>query len=107
MYLLKKTSFIVLNLFYFILRSNVQPGSLLGCLHPLNKKWVRCYVISILHQEANVALCDTGEITKTKVFKDIPDRFKNIPAITFEAEVLCICSLSKLHHLMEVDIINN
>jgi len=98
-------SFIVLNLFYLILRSIIQPGSLLGCLHPLNKKWMRCYVISILHNEANVALCDTGEITKAKVLKNIPDRFKNIPAITFEVEVLCICPLNKLHHLMEVELI--
>lgn len=64
---------------------------------------MRCYVISVLHCEANVAFCDTGEVTKTKILKDIPDKYKNIPAITFEADVKCICPLDKLRHLMEVD----
>lgn len=64
---------------------------------------MRCYVISVLHNEVNVAFCDTGEVTKTKILKDIPNRYKNIPAITFEADIMCICPLDKLRHLMEVD----
>lgn len=63
---------------------------------------MRCYVISIVHQQACVALCDTGEITKTKHLKEIPNEYKNIPAITFEADVKCICPQGKLRHLMEV-----
>lgn len=66
---------------------------------------MRCYVLSILHQQANVALCDTGEITMTKNLKHIPDRYKSIPVITFEAEVIYICPHGQLRHLMEVDVI--
>ncbi|XP_060870995.1 uncharacterized protein LOC132945306 isoform X4 [Metopolophium dirhodum] len=80
---------------------NVQPGSLLACLHPQNKTWMRCYVVSILHHQANVAFCETGELTKTKKLKDIPEKYKHIPVITFEAEVKCICPYGKLQHLME------
>lgn len=68
---------------------------------------MRCYVVSILHQQADIAFCDTGEISKTKSLKHIPDRFKNIPVLTFEADVICICPHGKLRHLMEVDLINN
>ncbi|XP_050056969.1 uncharacterized protein LOC114132611 isoform X5 [Aphis gossypii] len=81
--------------------ANVQPGSLLACLHPQNKTWMRCYVISILHNQANVAFCETGEMTKTKKLKDIPEKYKHIPVITFEAEVKCICPYGILKHLME------
>lgn len=66
---------------------------------------MRCYVVSILHQEVYVALCDTGEMTKTKNLKDIPNRYKSIPIITFEAEVPCVCPYGKLQHLKEVDLI--
>ncbi|XP_022162071.1 uncharacterized protein LOC111027893 isoform X3 [Myzus persicae] len=81
--------------------SNIQPGSLLACLHPQNKTWMRCYVVSILHHQANVVFCETGELTKTKKLKDIPEKYKHIPVITFEAEVKCICPYGKLKHLME------
>lgn len=81
----------------------MQSGSLLTCLHPYKKKWMRCYVISVLYNEVNVAFCDTGEVAKTKILKDIPDGYKSIPAITFEADILCICPLDKLRHLIEVD----
>ncbi|XP_026816248.1 uncharacterized protein LOC113555865 isoform X3 [Rhopalosiphum maidis] len=81
--------------------SNVQPGSLLACLHPQNKTWMRCYVVSILHHQANVVFCETGEMTKTKKLKNIPEKYKRIPVITFEAEVKCICPYGKLQHLME------
>ncbi|KAL4112570.1 hypothetical protein QTP88_016325 [Uroleucon formosanum] len=81
--------------------SNIQPGSLLACLHPQSKTWMRCYVVSILHQQANVAFCETGELTKTKKLKDIPEKYKHIPVITFEAEVKCICPYGNLQHLME------
>jgi len=64
---------------------------------------MRCYVVSIIHQRANVAFCETGELTKTKKLKDIPEKFKHIPVITFEAEVKCICPYGKLQHLMEVN----
>jgi len=64
---------------------------------------MRCYVVSILHQQANVAFCETGELTKTKKLKDIPEKYKHIPVITFEAEVKCICPYGKLQHLMEVN----
>lgn len=66
---------------------------------------MRCYVVSILHNQANVAFCETGEMTKTKKLKDIPEKFKHIPVITFEAEVKCICPYGILQHLMEVNII--
>lgn len=63
---------------------------------------MRCYVLSILHNEANVAFCDTGEIAKAKKLKDISDCYKIIPAITFEAEIQCLYPYGKLKHLMEV-----
>lgn len=66
---------------------------------------MRCYVVSILHNQANVAFCETGEMTKTKKLKDIPEKYKHIPVITFEAEVKCICPYGKLQHLMKVNII--
>lgn len=81
----------------------MQPGLLLGCLNPQNKKWTRCYVISNMNNTANVALCDTGEITKTKTLRNIPDRYKCIPVLTFEAEVTSIFLHGKLRQLMEVD----
>lgn len=81
----------------------MQPGLLVGCLHPQKKKWMRCYILSIMNNQANVALCDTGEITKTKKLKNIPDKYKCIPVITFEAEVKYIFLHGKLQHLMEVD----
>lgn len=62
-------------------------------------------MVSILHQEANVALCDTGEIIKTKQLKAIPDKYKTIPVMTFEAEVKCVCPYGNLKHLMEVIIL--
>lgn len=64
--------------------------------------WTRCYVISICHQQAYVAICDTGEITLTKQMKYIPDMYKNIPVTTFEAELKFIYPYDKLQHLMEV-----
>jgi len=66
---------------------------------------MRCYVVSISHRQAKVALCDTGEMTTTLQLKDIPVKYKNIPVFTFEAEVNCICPHGKLRHLMEVDIL--
>jgi hypothetical protein len=66
---------------------------------------MRCYVVSLLNREAYVALCDTGEMTKTKKLKDIPIRYKSIPVITFEAEVPCVCPNGKLRHLIKVDLI--
>lgn len=63
---------------------------------------MRCYVVSIVRQQAYVALCDTGEITITNKLKEIPDKYKHIPATTFEAEVRCICPFEKLRHLTEV-----
>ena len=64
---------------------------------------MRCYVVSILNHQANVAFCETGEMTKTKKLKDIPEKYKLIPVFTFEAEVKCICPYGKLQHLMEVN----
>ncbi|XP_050420950.1 uncharacterized protein LOC126833572 isoform X2 [Adelges cooleyi] len=81
--------------------SNVEPGLLFSCLHPNTKKWVRCYVLSISQGQAIVALIDTGEVTKTKKLKEIPDKYKNIPAITFQGEVRCISPPGILRHLME------
>ncbi|VVC36208.1 Hypothetical protein CINCED_3A022077 [Cinara cedri] len=80
---------------------DVKPGSLLACPHPQNKKWTRCYVISICHQQANVAFCDTGEMSLTKKFKCIPEKYKSIPVITFEAELKVIYPHGKLQHLIE------
>lgn len=67
---------------------------------------MRCYVVSITtHRQAYVALCDTGEMTVTKKLKDVPEKFKSIPVLTFQAEVRCICPHEKLRHLVEVDLI--
>ncbi|XP_050543343.1 uncharacterized protein LOC126906674 isoform X2 [Daktulosphaira vitifoliae] len=83
------------------LTSNLEFDSLYGCLHPNTKKWVRCYIVSKFQGQAIVALCDTGEITKTKKLKNIPNKYKTIPVTTFQAEVMCICPQGILRHLME------